>query len=180
MQDLLRAAESKVYLNTFIVLGAVPQEMEKPDDSAGRQFVYGTYLALTLLSLLEVALAVAAILTVVGMILVSKTETDTLASGVHVYFTLPGNIVLTAQLVSLSISLGCFAAFFLVAGQRPEDREVFINSGLKDLRRVLLAYSIYRRACTGSAAWTDVPRLPRFPASGPVSMAKGEQNERPT
>jgi hypothetical protein len=156
MQDLLRAAESKGYLNSFIQLGAVPQEMEKPDDRAGRQFVRGTYMVLTLLSLLEVALAVAAALTVVGMILVSKSETNTLANGVHVYFTLPGHVVLTTELVSLSITLGCFAAFFLVAGQRPEDREAFMNSGLTDLRRTLLAYSIYRRACTSSAAWTGV------------------------
>jgi hypothetical protein len=89
MQDLLRAAGSKGYLNSFIQLGAVPQEMEKPADRAGRQFVYGTYMVLTLLSLLEIALAVAATLTVVGMILVSKSETSTLADGVHVYFTLP-------------------------------------------------------------------------------------------
>jgi hypothetical protein len=157
LQDLLRTAESKGYLNSFILLGAVPQEMEKPDDRAARQFVYVTYMVLTLLSLLEVALAVAAALTVVGMILVSKSETSTLANGVHVYFTLPGQVVLTTQLVSLSISLGCFAAFFLVAGQRPEDRGIFMNSCLKDLRRVLLVYSIYRRACTSSAAWTGIP-----------------------
>ena len=159
MQDLLRAAESKGYLNSFVQLGAVPQEMEKPGDRAGRQFVYGTYMLLTLLSLLEVALAVAATLTAVGMILVSKSETSTLANGVHVYFTLPGQVVLTTQLVSLSITLGCFAAFFLVAGQRPEDRKEFMNSVLKDLRRALLAYSIYRRACTSSATWTLIPRL---------------------
>jgi hypothetical protein len=157
MQDLLRTAGSKDYLNSFIQLGAVPQEMEKPGDGAGRQFVYGTYMVLTLLSLLEVALAVAAALTVVGMILVSKSETSTLANGVHVYFTLPGHVVLTTQLVSLSITLGCFAAFFLVAGQRPEDRGIFMNSCLKDLRRVLLVYSIYRRACTSSAEWTGIP-----------------------
>jgi hypothetical protein len=156
MQDLMRAAESKGYLNSFVQLGAVPQEMEEPDDRAGRQFVYSAYMVLTLLSLLEVALAVAATLTVVGMILVSKSETNTLANGVHVYFTLPGHVVLTTQLVSLSITLGCFAAFFLVAGQRPKDRKKFMNSVLKDLRRVLLAYSIYRRACTSSAAWTLV------------------------
>jgi hypothetical protein len=156
LQDLLAAAESKGYLNSFIQLGAVPQAMEKPDDRAGREFVYGTYIVLTLLSLLEVALAVAATLTVVGMILVSKSETNTLANGVHVYFTLPGHVVLTTQLVSLSITLGCFAAFFLVAGQRPEDREAFMNSCLKDLCRVLLAYSIYRRACNSSVAWTGV------------------------
>lgn len=157
MQDLLKAAESKGYLNSFVQLGAVPQEMEKPDDRAGRQFVYLAYMVLTLLSLLEVALAVAATLTVVGMILVSKSETNTLANGVHVYFTLPGHVVLTTQLVSLSITLGCFAAFFLVAGQDSKDRKKFMNSALKDLRRVLLAYSIYRRACTSSAAWTLVP-----------------------
>jgi hypothetical protein len=162
MQDLLSKAESKDYLNSFIQLGAVPEEMEKPGDGAGRQFVYGTYMVLTLLSLLEIALAVAACLTVVGMILVSKGETSTLANGVHVYFTLPGHVVLTTQLVSLSITLGCFAAFFLVAGQSPEDRGVFMNSCLKDLRRALLAYSIYRRACASSAAWTGIP--PASPA----------------
>ena len=157
MQDLLSTARSKGYLNSFIRLGAVPETMERPDDWAARQFVYVTYMVLTLLSLLEVALAVAAALTVVGMILVSKGETSTLAHGVNVYFTLPGHVVLTTQLVSLSITLGCFAAFFLVAGQRPEDRDAFMNSGLKDLRRVLLAYSIYRRACSSSPEWTGVP-----------------------
>jgi hypothetical protein len=157
MQDLMMVAESKDYLNSFIQLGAVPQEIEKPDARAARQFTYCTYMVLTLLSLLEIALAVAATLTVVGMILVSRDETSTLANGVHVYFTLPGHVVLTRQLVSLSITLGCFAAFFLVAGQRPEDREVFMSSCLKDLRRALLAYSIYRRACISSLAWTGIP-----------------------
>jgi hypothetical protein len=50
MHDLLTRAESKGYLNSFIQLGVVPQEMEKPDDRAGRKFVYGTYMVLTLLS----------------------------------------------------------------------------------------------------------------------------------
>jgi hypothetical protein len=157
MQALIKAAESKKYLNSFIELGAVPPAMEKPDARGARQFTYCTYMVLTLLSLLEIALAVATTLIVVGMILVSKSETSTLAHGVHVYFTLPGHVVLTRQLVSLSTTLGCFAAFFLVAGQRHEDREVFMNSCLKDLRRVLLAYSIYRRACTSSPVWTGIP-----------------------
>lgn len=70
---------------------------------------------------------------------------------------LPGHVVLTTQLVSLSITLGCFAAFFLGAGQRPEDRTAFMNSGLTDLRRVLLAYSIYCRARSKAPVWTGVP-----------------------
>ncbi len=156
MHALREAIESRAYLNSFIRLGAVCRDIEKPDDKAGLQFVYVTYMVLTLLSLLEVAAVVAGTLIVVGMILISKDETSNLANAVHVYFTLPGHAVLTTQLVSLSITLGCFAAFFLVAGQRPEERAEFMSSGLTDLRRVLLAYSIYCQAKSKAGTWTGI------------------------
>jgi hypothetical protein len=74
-----------------------------------------------------------------------------------VVFSCPGIWSSPPQLVSLSLTLGAFAAFFLVTGQRPEERVEFMNASLRDLRRVLLAYSIYRRARANAASWTGVP-----------------------
>jgi hypothetical protein len=81
----------------------------------------------------------------------------TLADSVHVYQTLPGGVVITKQLLSLSCSLGALAAFFLVAAQRPDDRKEFMQKVLARYRQVLLVYSIYCRARALAAEWTGVP-----------------------
>lgn len=61
------------------------------------------------------------------------------------------------QLLSLSFSLGAFAAFFLVAAQCADDREAFVQGTLVRYRRALLVYTIYCRAHDLAKDWTHVP-----------------------
>src|ERR1022692_2456622 len=108
-------------------------------------------------ALVIAALFVSSALIVIGVIMINKNQTMTLANSVYVYQTLPGGVVITRQLLSLSFSLGAFAAFFLVASQRPRDRRAFMKNVLVRYRRVLLVYTIYCRAHDQAAVLTQVP-----------------------
>ena len=129
----------------FIHRSIRPAPMVKPE-GFGAFSVYASYVLLSLFSLIATAIFVSGALIFVGIILVSKQETVNLAGSAHVYATLPGHLILTRQLVSLSLSLGAFSAFFLVAAQHTDDRKAFMNNVLIRLRRALLVYSIYYRA----------------------------------
>lgn len=128
--------------------------IERPD-GFGAVWTYLSYLGLALFSLIVTALFVAGALILVGLILINAKQTKDLAQSVHVYWALPGHVVVTRQLLSLSFSLGAFAAFFLVAAQRADDREEYIKSILVRLRRALLVYSIYKYAHRFTPEWTD-------------------------
>jgi hypothetical protein len=154
--DLLQPIEQATRVHDFIKMGASPSPIKRPATLAGRQFVYFNYLMFSFLSLIGVALSVTVALLIVGMILISAHETDVLAHSVQIYWTLPGHVVITRQLLSLSLTLGVFAAFFLVVGQHAEGRERFMNDVLRDLRQFLLVYSVYCRAQEKAAEWTGV------------------------
>ncbi|HEY1920834.1 MAG TPA: hypothetical protein VGH27_35135 [Streptosporangiaceae bacterium] len=129
-----------------------------PKPSTGRlMLIYLIYVALSAFSLIVVAFLVAAALIVVGVILISAQETKNLAQSVDVLRTLPGHAVITRQLLSLAFSLGAFSAFFLVAAQRPEDRNAYMKNVLVRLRRALLVYSVYEQARSHAEEWTGVP-----------------------
>lgn len=119
--------------------------------------IYLSYWAFTAFALIIAAGFVASALIVIGVILVSRNETITMAQSVDVYQSLPGGLVITEQLLSLSFSLGAFAAFFLVAAQHPEDREAFMNDVLTRYRQALLVYSVYCRAYDRAPELTQVP-----------------------
>jgi hypothetical protein len=143
-------------VDRLIKMGAEPLPIVKPAGIGGRAAVLGTYIIYTLLSLIAVAISVSLSLIAVGVILVSANETKSLADSVDVVLTIHGNFVITRQLLSLSFSLGAFAAFFLVAGQRAEDRQAFMRHMLSKLRGVLLIYSVYCHAYDHAAAWTGI------------------------
>jgi hypothetical protein len=103
-----------------------------------------------------VALFVSISLIIVGLILINAKETQNLAGSVYIYQSFPG-VVITRQLLSLSFSLGAFAAFFLVAAQHADDRETFAKNILVRYRRSLLVYTIYCQAHDLARSWTDVP-----------------------
>lgn len=153
--------------------GATPAPIVRPS-IPGTIWVYATYWLLCAFALVVSALFVSGTLILIGVILISKDETKTLANSVHVYQTLPGGAVITMQLLSLSFSLGAFAAFFLVAAQRPSDRRVFMKNVLRRYRRDLVVYSIYCHAHDRAHDWThvsvDVKPLVR-PARRPVRLA---------
>ncbi len=141
--------------NKLVDRGAGPAPMVRPA-IPGTIWVYASYWLLCAFALVITALFVSAVLIIIGVILISTSETMTLASSVHVYQTLPGGAVITKQLLSLSFSLGAFAAFFLVAAQRPSDRKAFMKHTLRRFRRDLIVYSIYCRAHDRDAEWSGV------------------------
>jgi hypothetical protein len=153
LRGFRRRSPKKFY--ELIREGAEPSPMVKPT-GRGAVSVYAGYLALSAFAIIAAAIFVSVTLIVVGMILINAQETAKLAGSVYVYQTFPGNIVLTRQLVSLSLSLGAFSAFFLVAAQHTEDRRVFMNNVLVRLRRALLVYSVYLRACASVREWTGI------------------------
>ena len=142
--------------NEFIKRGVQPLPIQRPDGFGGSVVCAG-YIILFAFALIVTAAFVAVSLIVVGLILINRDQTKTLAHAVYVYQTFPGNVVVTKQLLSLSLSLGAFAAFVLVATQRPEDREAFVKNVLIRYRRVLLVYSIYCGAHDRAESWTGVP-----------------------
>jgi len=142
-------------LHEFTRRGAKPVPMERPGGFRG-VYAYLAYLTLVAFSLIAAALFVAAILIIVGLILINANETRNLAGSVYIYQSYPG-ITITKQLLSLSFSLGAFAAFFLVAAQHSDDRDKFMRSTLLRYRRALLAYTVYCRAHDCAAKWTGIP-----------------------
>jgi len=141
----------------LVLYGAQPLPMVRPASRCYAFLVWVGYLILSAFALLVTAGLVAVALIVVGVIAINREQTSTLASAVHVYQTFPGNVVVTEQLLSLSVSLGALAAFILVATQRPEDRAAFIKNIIARYRRALLVYSIYCRAHDQAENWTGIP-----------------------
>jgi len=157
-KDLLAGVRRKNLerFTRFMDHGARPVPIVRPL-IPGTIWVYAGYWLLCAFALVTTALFVSAMLIIIGVILISKSETMTLANSVHVYQTLPDGAVITKKLLSLSFSLGAFAAFFLVAAQRPSDRKVFMKNTLRRFRRDLVVYSIYCRAHDQAEPWTRVP-----------------------
>lgn len=157
VEDLLKEIKhwEPVALRDFMSRGAKPFPMERPRGLSG---AYGhvAYLALVAFSLIAVAIFVSGILVIVGLILVNKDETTKLAGSAYIYQSFPG-VAVTKQLLSLSFSLGAFAAFFLVAAQRSEDRDVFMKDILARYRRALLVYTAYCKAHDFAEEWTGIP-----------------------
>ena len=131
--------------HAFTRCGIKAAPMVRP---SGRRAVriYLSYSALAAAALIIAAGFVASALIVIGAILISRNETMTMAQSAYVYQSFPGGLVITKELLSLSFSLGAFAAFFLVAAQRPEDRDAFMKNVLAPYRQALLVYSVYCRA----------------------------------
>ena len=148
--------------------------MERPRGLRG-VYAYLAYLALVAFSLIAAALFVSAILIAVGLILINANETKSLAGSAYIYQSFPG-ITVTKQLLSLSFSLGAFAAFFLVAAQHSDDRDKFMKSTLLRYRRALLVYTTYCRAHDDAAEWTGIPVESKFCQQG---MLEPRQREDP-
>ena len=157
-EELLAGIKGKhhVRFRKFIDRGAEPVPIVRPR-ILGTIWVYTGYWMLCAFALVIAALFVSGALIIIGVILISRNETMALANSVYVYKTLPGGAVITKQLLSLSFSLGAFAAFFLVAAQQSSDRKAFMTNVLRRYRRDLLVYSIYCRAHDRAAGWTLIP-----------------------
>jgi hypothetical protein len=138
----------------FMCRGATPVPVQKPC-GLRKVYAYLSYLALIAFALIATALFVSMILIIVGMILINTNEAKNLAGSVDIYHLFPG-IMVTKQLLSLSLSLGAFAAFFLVAALHSGDRDEFIKNTLTRYRCALLVYTTYCRARDSSKEWTGI------------------------
>ena len=118
------------------------------------------YWTIALFAVIVFAGLVSAGLILIGVILISYQQTKDLSGSVHVLLRIPGGAVITRQLLSLSFSLGALAPLFLVAAQRPDDRDRFMKNLLVCHRRAMLVYSIYCRAQCYSGVLTKV-HIPR-------------------
>lgn len=147
-------------LHEFTRRGAKPVPMERPRGVRGA-YAYLAYLTLVAFSLIAAAFFVSAILIIVGLILINANETRSLAGSAYIYQSFPG-VTVTKQLLSLSFSLGAFAAFFLVAAQHSDDRDKFMKSALLRYRRALLVYTTYCQAHDSAAEWTGIPVGSKF------------------
>ena len=127
----------------LIKLGARPAPLSRPG-RWGACYVWVIYLAVTLSTLIAATLSVAVALVLVGVTLIDAAETRKLAGSADVLQSF-GGIVLTRQLLSLSLSLGAFAAFFLVAVQSPADRAAFMSKILGRARRGVSVTTTARR-----------------------------------
>lgn len=156
-KSLLQGMEhwNQAALHEFTRRGARPVPMERPSGLRG-VYAYLAYLTLVASSLIAAALFVSVILVIVGLILINANETRTLAGSAYIYQSYPG-ITVTKQLLSLSFSLGAFAAFFLVAAQHSDDRDKFMKNTLLRYRRALLVYTTYCRAHDSATDWTGIP-----------------------
>jgi hypothetical protein len=143
--------------NELIDCGAKTVPLVKPRKLGGRVCLYGGYLAVSACSLIIVALVVSASLILVGLILISAKETSALAQSAHIYWVLPGHLVITRELVSLSLCLGALAVLFLVTGQQTEDRKEFMDNVLAEVRPIFVVYSVYCHAHDSAREWTHVP-----------------------
>ena len=153
---LLKGIRGQRNFDSLIELGAEATPMIKSTGRRGQVAVYISYLALSAFSIIGAALFVSGGLILVGLILINADETKNLAQSVNIYWTL-GHVVITRQLVSLSLTLGAFSALFLLAGQRADDRKLFMENVLVSLRRALLVYSVYCRAHDCAKEWTGIP-----------------------
>lgn len=164
------------HFHKLIEWGAKTVPLVKRVSLGGRVCLYGGYLVVSAFSLVVVALVVSASLILVGLILISAKETSALAGqSAHIWLMLPGHLVITRELVSLSVCLGAFAVFFLVAGQRTEDRKEFMDNVLAEVRRIFVVYSVYCRAHDHAEKWTKI-RVDSLPL---VPEVRQRRNHRP-
>jgi hypothetical protein len=82
--------------------------------------------------------------------------------------------MVTKQLLSLSLSLGAFAAFFLVAAQRSDERDEFMKNTLARYRRALLVYTAYCQARDSAEDWTGIPVTLKLRKKGALEPSHDE------
>jgi hypothetical protein len=95
----------------------------------------------------------------VGVIRINAALTHRLSGEpAHVLLHLPANMVITAALVSLSLTLGGLAvlSFAFVSLPNRRARVRFASTATAGLRRVLIAYAIYHAALDNTAKLTGI------------------------
>ena len=117
------------------------------------------YLGIIIANLLLIAVLVSGALMIIGIIRINAALTRQL-SGVpaHVLLRLPGNMVITQELLSLSLALGGLAilSFTFVTLPDRQARSNFTSTATSGLRRALFAFKVYQAAQDNEAVLTGV------------------------
>lgn len=121
--------------------------------------VTAIYLGIIIANLLLIAFLVSGALVIIGMIRIDAALTRQL-SGVpaHVLLHLPGNMVITQELLSLSLTLGGLAilSFTFVTLPDQRARSNFTSTATSGLRGALFVFTVYQAAQDNEAALTGV------------------------
>jgi hypothetical protein len=118
------------------------------------------YFGIVVANLLLVGTLVAVSLVLVGVIRIDATLTRQLAGApAHILLRLPvGGMVITQELLSLSLTLGGLAilSFAVVSLPDRQARAAFADTATVGLRRVLYVYGVYQAALDNEAILTGV------------------------
>lgn len=121
------------------------------------------YLGIIMANLLLIGLLVSGGLVLIGLIRIDADLTRQLSGApARVILRLPGSMVITQELLSLSFTLGGLAilSFAFVTLQNREDRSNFVSTASSGLRNVLLAFTVYQAALENEAPLTGVSSQP--------------------
>jgi hypothetical protein len=121
------------------------------------------YLGILTANLLLIGSLVSGGLVLIGLIRIDADLTSQLSGApAHVILRLPGNIVLTQELLSLSLTLGGLAvlSFAFVTLRNRKARSAFASAAASGLRSVLFAFTVYRAGLENEAALTGVSSRP--------------------
>lgn len=117
------------------------------------------YLGIIIANFFLIAFLVSGALMIIGIIRIDAALTRQLSGlPAHVLLRLPGNMVITQELLSLSLALGGLAilSFTFVTLPDRQARSNFTSTATSGLRRVLLAFTVYQAAQDNEAALTGV------------------------
>jgi hypothetical protein len=118
------------------------------------------YLSIITANLLLIGFLVSGGLVLIGLIRINADLTRQLSGApAHVILQLPGNMVITQELLSLSFTLGGLAILSFVFVTLPDRkaRSDFVSTASSGLRNVLLAFTVYQAALENEAPLTHGP-----------------------
>ena len=121
------------------------------------------YLGIISANLFLIGFLVSGGLILIGLIRIDADLTYQLSGApAHVILHLPGNMVITQELLSLSFTLGGLAilSFAFVTLPNRAARSDFVSTASSGLRNVLLAFMVYQAALENEASLTGVSSQP--------------------
>jgi hypothetical protein len=143
----------------LIAAGVQPVALEQVD-VATRVNIGVLYVLAVTLNMFMAGVLVAAALVAVGVIRIGSSLTKQLSGAqAHVIVHI-GSVELTSQLLSLSLSLGGFAALYVAASGLGDDRVRFERRAARDVRRTLAALAVYQSALMRQPSPTRLPAEP--------------------
>ncbi len=144
-------------------------------DRASVANVRWIYLLSIFINLIVIGALVALALLVIGLIRIDTTTTERITGQpAHVIWHLPiGHMVLTRELLALSMSLGGLASLsFAVVGLASSSaRTQYVRDVTRGLRRVLVAHAVYVSAIEHERLLTGIGGLAGSPASPRLSRS---------